>query len=116
MSKAPDDRLGRRRFLCFVPAACVAAKTGAGRAEAPDCFAFPPDPVCWAADDRLARVWRCSDSDCPGYDYDPLRGEYTQDIAPGTAFEELPRGFYCPSCGAEKSAFVLFRDRAALQG
>ena len=115
MPNVPIDRLGRRQFLCFVPAGCVAVAVAPGRATtAPDCFAYPPDAACWAEDERLARVWQCGQSDCPGYLYDPLRGEHTQEIEPGTAFEALPRDFYCPACGAEKTAFVLFKDRAAL--
>ena len=127
MPKLTIDVLARRRFLRAVPAACVAAVGGvaagtvAARAAVPaaaetDCFAYPPDPTCWADDPRLAKVWVCGYGDCPGYSYDPLRGEQTQDIPPGTAFEDLPDGFYCPACGADKSFFRLSRDRAAALG
>jgi rubredoxin len=124
MPKLTIDVLARRRFLRAVPAAVAAAggMAAVGRAAgaaadasaAQDCFAYPPDSACWAEDARLARVWRCGQTDCPGYLYDPLRGEHTQGIEPNTAFEDVPGDFYCPACGAEKSVFFLFRDRAAL--
>ena len=109
MPKVTIDILARRRFLQAVPTAWAAA------AE-PDCFAYPPDPACWADDRRLAKIWRCGNSDCPGYSYDPLRGEHTQDIPPGTAFEDLPDDFHCPACGADKSFFRLSHDRAKAAG
>ena len=111
------SRMNRRRMLAFVPAALVAAAqsvrpAGAGLVEA-DCAAFMPDPDCWADDARLARLWQCGQSDCPGYFYNPLVGEWTQDIPARTAFEDLPADFFCPACGAEIEAFVLYRDLAA---
>jgi rubredoxin len=126
MPKLTIDVLARRRFLRTVPAAVAAAGglAGGGRATGaaagtpiePDCFVFPPDPACWTEDQRLAKVWVCGQSDCPGYLYDPLRGEHTQDILPGTAFEDLPRDFFCPACGAPKSAFRILQDRATALG
>lgn len=111
------SRMDRRRMLAFVPAALLAA-AGAGRsADAASveaqCAAFMPDPDCWSEDLRLARLWQCGQSDCPGYFYNPLVGEWTQDIPARTAFEDLPRDFWCPACGAEIEAFVLYRDLAA---
>ena len=123
MPKVTIDVLARRQFLRAVPAACVAVAGGAAAAGGPlpaaaeiDCFAYPPDPACWADDPRLAKVWLCGQSDCPGYRYDPLRGEHTQDIAPNTAFEDVPGDFYCPACGAPKTAFELNEDRATRSG
>jgi len=40
-----------------------------------------------------------------GYVYDPEKGDPDNDIAPGTAFEDLPKTWVCPLCGAEKSEF-----------
>ncbi len=40
-----------------------------------------------------------------GYIYDPAKGESSQDIAPGTPFEAIPKSWVCPICGAEKSQF-----------
>jgi rubredoxin len=43
--------------------------------------------------------------DVCGYIYDPAEGDSTQDIAPGTAFEDLPEDWVCPDCGVGKDDF-----------
>ena len=40
-----------------------------------------------------------------GYIYDPETGDETADIMPGTAFEDLPSGWFCPVCGATADDF-----------
>lgn len=40
-----------------------------------------------------------------GYIYDPAVGDPENDIAAGTAFEDLPGDWVCPVCGAEKDQF-----------
>ncbi len=40
-----------------------------------------------------------------GYIYDPAKGDEENNIAPGTAFEDLPEDWVCPLCGAEKGEF-----------
>lgn len=40
-----------------------------------------------------------------GYIYDPEIGDDTQDISPGTPFEDLPEDWTCPVCGATKDQF-----------
>ena len=40
-----------------------------------------------------------------GYVYDPEMGDSTQNINPGTAFEDLPDDWLCPECGVEKDMF-----------
>ena len=40
-----------------------------------------------------------------GYIYDPENGDSTQNIAPGTAFEDLPDDWLCPECGVGKDMF-----------
>ncbi|AEH07562.1 rubredoxin [Methanothermococcus okinawensis] len=40
-----------------------------------------------------------------GWIYDEDKGEPSQNIAPGTKFEDLPNTFKCPQCGLPKSAF-----------
>jgi rubredoxin len=40
-----------------------------------------------------------------GYVYDPAEGDPEHGIAPGTAFEDLPKDWVCPLCGADKSDF-----------
>ncbi len=40
-----------------------------------------------------------------GYIYDPMKGDESRGIKPGTPFKELPPGWRCPVCGAPKSQF-----------
>ncbi|MFU0800127.1 MAG: rubredoxin [Xylanivirga thermophila] len=40
-----------------------------------------------------------------GYIYDPEIGDPDSDIAPGTAFEDLPEDWVCPECGVGKDMF-----------
>jgi len=40
-----------------------------------------------------------------GYIYDPQKGDPSQEIKPGTAFEELPDSWKCPECGVNKDQF-----------
>ena len=45
-----------------------------------------------------------------GYVYDPAEGDPDNDIAPGTAFEDLPEDWVCPVCGAGKEEFKPVED------
>jgi len=40
-----------------------------------------------------------------GYIYDPEIGDPDSGIKQGTSFENLPRDWVCPVCGANKSLF-----------
>jgi rubredoxin len=40
-----------------------------------------------------------------GHIYDPEKGEPIQDIPSGIAFSDLPVGWQCPVCGAERKNF-----------
>ncbi len=40
-----------------------------------------------------------------GYIYDPAEGDDSSGIAPGTAFEDLPDNWICPTCGVGKEEF-----------
>jgi len=40
-----------------------------------------------------------------GYTYDPAKGDAEGNIAPGTAFADLPDDWTCPVCGASKDQF-----------
>ena len=40
-----------------------------------------------------------------GYIYDPQKGDPSQEIKPGTPFEELPDSWHCPECGVGKDQF-----------
>jgi rubredoxin len=41
-----------------------------------------------------------------GYIYDPAEGDASNGVQSGTAFSELPDGWRCPLCGADKSQFT----------
>jgi rubredoxin len=44
--------------------------------------------------------------ECPcGYVYDPAVGDVDNGVAAGTAWEDVPEGWTCPICGAEKESF-----------
>ena len=43
--------------------------------------------------------------DVCGYVYSPEQGDPDGNIAPGTAFEDLPDSWVCPICGAGKDEF-----------
>lgn len=43
--------------------------------------------------------------DTCGYVYDPAAGDPDGDIAPGTAFADLPDDWVCPDCGVDKDNF-----------
>jgi rubredoxin len=40
-----------------------------------------------------------------GYVYDPAVGDPTQNIAPGTKFEDILDTWVCPECGVTKDNF-----------
>lgn len=42
-----------------------------------------------------------------GYIYDEAQGEPSENIAPGTKWEDVPLNFACPDCGARKSDFEM---------
>jgi len=42
-----------------------------------------------------------------GYIYDPAKGDPSANIAPGTAFENLPADWVCPECGVGKEEFSV---------
>ena len=56
------------------------------------------------------RKWKCQ---VCGYVYDPLAGDPTQDIAPGTAWGHLPQGWKCPECGVGKDKFLEIPEQTA---
>ncbi|HDQ07205.1 MAG TPA: rubredoxin [Methanoculleus sp.] len=41
-----------------------------------------------------------------GYVYAPISGDYTQKVAANTQFENLPKTWVCPRCGAEQKEFI----------
>jgi len=40
-----------------------------------------------------------------GYVYDPGQGDPVGKVPAGTDFEDLPEGWTCPECGAQKEMF-----------
>ncbi len=53
---------------------------------------------------RVQNTWVCT---ICGYVYDPAEGDPSQNIEPGTAFEDLPDSYRCPVCNAGKDFFQL---------
>ena len=45
-----------------------------------------------------------------GYIYDPETGDPDGDVAPGTAFEDIPDSWVCPVCGVGKEDFEPIED------
>jgi rubredoxin len=45
-----------------------------------------------------------------GYIYDPDVGDPDNGVQPGTAFEDLPKTWVCPECGAGKDQFEPIKD------
>ena len=48
------------------------------------------------------KKWQCTLCE---YVYDPALGDPTGDVAPGTAFADVPDDWVCPDCGADKEYF-----------
>ena len=44
-----------------------------------------------------------------GYTYDPRLGDYTQQIPPGTPFDQLSEEWICPHCHASHRAFIAMK-------
>ena len=42
-----------------------------------------------------------------GYVYDPEAGDPDNGVAQGTTFEDIPKDWVCPVCGAGKTAFTI---------
>ncbi len=48
----------------------------------------------------------CVEPDCSPYVYDPAVGDPDRGFPPGTRFQDLPGGWFCPDCGAPKWQFA----------
>ena len=55
-------------------------------------------------DEGKMKKWKCS---ICGYIYDPSKGDPDKGVKPGTAFEEIPEDWVCPTCGATKDMFEI---------
>jgi len=51
--------------------------------------------------------WQCRRCE---YVYDVQEGDPENDIEPGTPFEELPKKWSCPECGAKKNDFKPYEE------
>jgi len=51
---------------------------------------------------KVPALWKCR---ACGEIYDPAIGDPENNIPPGTAFEDLPESWICPTCGARKADF-----------
>jgi len=56
---------------------------------------------------NMKKVFRCIPC---GYIYDPDIGDPEIGIPEGTAFEDLPDDWVCPTCFADKSMFEEIED------
>ncbi len=56
---------------------------------------------------KEATLWIC---DSCGFVYDPAEGDPDGGIPPGTAFEDIPKDWFCPVCGARTSDFRPLRS------
>ncbi len=50
------------------------------------------------------KLWQCMTC---GYIYNEAEGEPEDNIAPGTAWEDVPEDWICPECGTPKSDFEM---------
>lgn len=48
--------------------------------------------------------------DVCGYVYDPAVGDPDSGIAAGTAFEDIPDDWVCPTCGVTKEDFSVVEE------
>jgi rubredoxin len=55
-----------------------------------------------AAGGDLMKRWRCA---ICGHIYDPAEGDPDTGVPAGTSFENLPKSWVCPDCGATKADF-----------
>ena len=46
--------------------------------------------------------------------YEPAQGEPNQDVAPGTAWSDVPEYFLCPECGLGKDVFEEIKTKKAV--
>lgn len=44
------------------------------------------------------------------YEYDPAVGDPDSGIEPGTAFEDIPEDWVCPTCGVSKDQFEAIEE------
>ena len=65
--------------------------------------------------EKGAQLWENGDVHVCGYIYDEEKGEPATSTPAGTRFENLPKEWRCPICGASKDAFVHERRQTFTQ-
>ena len=56
---------------------------------------------------KIMEVWIMKKYQCPcGYEYDPELGDPDNGVAAGTAWEDVPADWVCPTCGLDKDSFT----------
>lgn len=50
------------------------------------------------------KIWQCLNC---GYVYSEEDGDPDEGLAPGTRWEDIPDGWYCPQCGSGKEDFEM---------
>src|SRR6185295_12664889 len=58
--------------------------------------------ISMTTETKDATLWIC---DSCGFIYDPAIGDPDGGIPPGTSFEDIPKDWFCPVCGARTSDF-----------
>ena len=48
------------------------------------------------------------------YIYNPMVGDPDNDIDAGTDFEDLPKKWVCPECGAKKNKFAFYEEETQI--
>lgn len=65
-----------------------------------------------STDPFTARIAADSRLECKicWYVYDPAEGDTVWQIPPGTAFNDLPEHWRCPTCDGDKQGFLVLND------
>ena len=78
----------------------VTKRTNANKACAAKGAALPNNII---QEEKNMDKYECS---ICGYIYDEAEGDADNGVAAGTKFADLPADWVCPTCGADKDAFV----------
>ncbi len=65
----------------------------------------PPSAPTYVKSEKTSAISGRYECTVCGYEYDPETGDPENNVAPGTAFEDLPDGWVCPVCGEGKDVF-----------
>ncbi len=75
-----------------------------------------PETIAPKAEEKPVHASDCTCMLCSvcQWVYDPALGEPNQNVAPGTAWSEVPEAFLCPECGLGKEVFTpIAQEQAA---